>query len=101
LNQRTAAKTRGWHNTVTRTPGPAAYDFNDRDDGGDRGLTGGTVAARHNVQPGVDDDEREALRAEGLDPDDPAVAAAIDMARWELSRYLGVRRVGSSTDGGR
>ena len=34
---------------------------------------------------GVDDDEREALRAEGLDPDDPAVIAAIDLVRWELS----------------
>jgi hypothetical protein len=33
----------------------------------------------------MDDDEREALRAEGLDPDDPAVVAAIDMVRWELS----------------
>jgi hypothetical protein len=36
----------------------------------------------------VDDEEREAARAEGLDPDDPAVAAAIDMVRWELSLYL-------------
>ena len=26
-----------------------------------------------------------AVRAEGLDPDDPAVVAAIDMVRWELS----------------
>jgi hypothetical protein len=34
---------------------------------------------------GVDDDERQALRAEGLDPDDPAVIAAIDLVRWELS----------------
>ena len=25
---------------------------------------------------------------EGYDPDDPAVAAAIDMVRWELSLYL-------------
>jgi hypothetical protein len=33
----------------------------------------------------VDDDERQALRAEGLDPDDPAVIAAIDLVRWELS----------------
>jgi len=32
----------------------------------------------------MDDDERQALRAEGLDPDDPAVVAAIDMVRWEL-----------------
>jgi hypothetical protein len=33
----------------------------------------------------VDDDERQALQAEGLDPDDPAVIAAIDLVRWELS----------------
>jgi hypothetical protein len=36
-----------------------------------------------NVQAGVDDEERQAVRAEGLNPDDPAVAAAIDMVRWE------------------
>jgi hypothetical protein len=28
---------------------------------------------------GVDDEERRALQAEGLDPDDPAVTAAIDL----------------------
>jgi len=33
----------------------------------------------------LDDEEREALRAEGFDPDDPAVKAAIDLVRWELS----------------
>jgi hypothetical protein len=33
----------------------------------------------------VDDIEREAIRAEGLEPDDPAVIAAIDLVRWELS----------------
>jgi hypothetical protein len=33
----------------------------------------------------VDDEERQALQAEGLDPDDPAVIAAIDVVRWELS----------------
>jgi hypothetical protein len=33
----------------------------------------------------VDYYERKALRAEGLDPDDPAVIAAINLARWELS----------------
>jgi hypothetical protein len=33
----------------------------------------------------VDDDERHALPAEGIDPDDPAVIAAIDLVRWELS----------------
>jgi hypothetical protein len=32
----------------------------------------------------VDDDERKAIRAEGLDPDDPAVPAALDLVRWEL-----------------
>lgn len=40
------------------------------------------------VQRGVDDDEREAVRAEGLDPDDPTVIAALDLVRWELSLYL-------------
>jgi hypothetical protein len=34
---------------------------------------------------GADDEERQALRAEGLDPDDPAVRAGIDLVRWELS----------------
>jgi hypothetical protein len=29
--------------------------------------------------------EGRALQAEGLDPDDPAVIAAIDLVRWELS----------------
>jgi hypothetical protein len=29
------------------------------------------------------------LRAEGLDPDDPEVIAAIDMVRWELSLRAG------------
>jgi hypothetical protein len=33
----------------------------------------------------VDDDERQALQAKGLDPDDPAVIAAIDLVRKELS----------------
>jgi hypothetical protein len=28
--------------------------------------------------------ESEAIRAEGLDPDDPAVRAALDLVRWEL-----------------
>jgi hypothetical protein len=40
---------------------------------------------RPRVQHAVDDDERQALQAEGLDPDDPAVIAAIDLDRWELS----------------
>jgi hypothetical protein len=37
------------------------------------------------VHTGLDDDERQALRPEGLNPDDPAVIAAIDLVRWELS----------------
>jgi hypothetical protein len=35
------------------------------------------------VQPEMDDIEREAIRAEGLDPDDPAVLAAL--VRLELA----------------
>lgn len=30
------------------------------------------------------DDERDAIQAEGLDPHDPAVQAAMDLVRWEL-----------------
>lgn len=32
----------------------------------------------------MDHDEREAIEAEGLDPDDPAVRSALDLVRWEL-----------------
>jgi hypothetical protein len=32
----------------------------------------------------MDEDEREAIWAEGFDPDDPAIIAAIDLVRWEL-----------------
>jgi hypothetical protein len=35
----------------------------------------------------VDDEERQALRAEGLDPDDPAVIAALNLVRWELALF--------------
>src|SRR5215472_2533205 len=31
-------------------------------------------------------------RPRGFDPDDPAVVAAIDMVRWELSLLLGFQR---------
>jgi hypothetical protein len=34
---------------------------------------------------GVDDDERQALRDVRPNLDDPAVIAAIDLVRWELS----------------
>jgi len=37
------------------------------------------------VELSMDDDEREAIRAEGRGPDDPAVQAAIDPVRWELN----------------
>jgi hypothetical protein len=33
----------------------------------------------------MDDEDAQALRAEGFDPDDPAVIAAIDLVYWELS----------------
>ncbi len=33
----------------------------------------------------MDETEREAIRAEGPDRDDPAVVTAIDFVRWELS----------------
>lgn len=32
----------------------------------------------------MDEIQREAIRAEGLDPDDPIVVTAIDFIRWEL-----------------
>lgn len=48
-------------------------------------LNDGTATAARCVQVGMDDDERQALRAEGLDPDDPAVVGAVDLVRWELS----------------
>jgi len=32
-------------------------------------------------------EERHAVRADGLDPDDPAVVAALDLVRWALSLY--------------
>jgi hypothetical protein len=33
----------------------------------------------------MDEIERAAIRDEGYDPDDPAIIAAIDRVRWELS----------------
>jgi hypothetical protein len=40
----------------------------------------------------MDDEDAQALRAEGLDHDDPAVVAAIDMVRWELLLLPGFQR---------
>jgi hypothetical protein len=36
----------------------------------------------------MDDEEAQALPADGFDPDDPAVIAAIDLVCWELSHVL-------------
>ncbi|MBV8180640.1 MAG: hypothetical protein JOY55_08445 [Mycobacterium sp.] len=35
----------------------------------------------------MESEEAQAPRAEGLDPDDPAVRDGIDLVRWELSLY--------------
>ncbi|MDT5273842.1 MAG: hypothetical protein QOG95_774 [Mycobacterium sp.] len=45
----------------------------------------------------MDDDERQACKAEGLDPDDPAVIAAIDLVRWELSVLALSRMLGHTS----
>jgi hypothetical protein len=37
----------------------------------------------------VDDEDRQVLLAEGLDPDDLRVRVAIDLVRWELSLMCG------------
>ena len=39
------------------------------------------------VEPGMDDIERDAVRAEGYDPDDPAVVAALNRVRAELAEW--------------
>ncbi|MGD1172155.1 hypothetical protein [Mycobacterium seoulense] len=33
----------------------------------------------------MDEVKREVIRAEGFDPDDPAVLTATDLVRWDLS----------------
>jgi len=56
-------------------------------------IAGGTVMTGPTSNTGVDDEERQALQAEGLDPDNPAVIAATDLVRWEFSaRHLSVPR---------
>lgn len=44
-------------------------------------------------QTSMDEEEREAIRAEGLDPDDPAVLTRLDFVSWELE-LLGRKWVG-------
>lgn len=40
--------------------------------------------SRADALRGHDSIEAEAIRAEGLDPDDPAVRTALDLVRWEV-----------------
>lgn len=47
----------------------------------------------------MDEIEREAIRAEGHDPDDPAVVTAIDLVRWEQSMWVGEATVATETFG--
>lgn len=49
-----------------------------------RGGKAGTARQGGTSNTRMDDHERQAPRTEGLDPDDPAVIAAIDLVRWEL-----------------
>ncbi|WP_156670155.1 hypothetical protein [Mycobacterium sp. E3305] len=44
----------------------------------------------------MDEIEREAIRAEGRDPDDPAVVTAIDFARWTLSLHVGAQTLATN-----
>jgi hypothetical protein len=48
----------------------------------------------------VDAEEAQAVRAEGLDPDDPAVVVALDLVRWDLSlvRVPGVASGGADPE---
>jgi hypothetical protein len=56
------------------------------------GARAGTAQHDGTSNSGVDDDDAQALRAEGLDPDDPAVVAAIDMVSvGAVARYLSHR----------
>jgi len=52
----------------------------------------GTSATGRASNTGADHEEAQALQAEGLDPDDPAVVAAIDMVRRKLSGGVDPRR---------
>jgi hypothetical protein len=53
-----------------------------------KAANGGTVTTGRRVQHTVDDDERQALQAEGLDAYDPAVIAARPCPMGTLARYL-------------
>jgi hypothetical protein len=49
----------------------------------------------------MDDEERRALLAEGLDPDNPAHLAAVDLVAWELSLFNPRRGIPRRPSGGR
>ncbi len=51
----------------------------------DDGHSGAAALRRH------DSVEAEAIPAEGLNPDDPAVRAALDFVRWELELLCPLR----------
>ncbi len=44
------------------------------------------------VQSDMDDDERQAIRDEGLDPDDPHIAAALQQVKATLAAHRHLRR---------
>jgi hypothetical protein len=52
------------------------------------------------VEADMDDDEREAIRAEGLDPDDPAIRAALDLVAgsWNYSSRQRATRMTTGHD---
>jgi hypothetical protein len=57
----------------------------------------GGISADRRVWPVMDDKEREAIRAEGLDPNNPAAVAALELVGLELGRTdsnLGRQRAG-------
>lgn len=48
----------------------------------------GTVGTLPASNGDMDDTEGEVIRADGFDPDDPAVVTAIDFVRWQLSMHV-------------
>jgi hypothetical protein len=57
----------------------------------------GGISADRGVWPVIDDIQREAIRAEGLDPNNPAAVAALELVGLELGRTdsnLGRQRAG-------
>lgn len=61
----------------------------------------GTAAPRRASSQVMDDDEREAIRSEGYDPDQPAVHHALDQAKSaaRLYRHLAWTFTAADLDG--